>query len=272
MVSSLSSLSIATSLLASSSSQGGFDFTKLYPSTSSGTSSLPPGVALKQAETNEAKQLDQVRKDPQVQRDLARYAKVVAGAKTLNDVLDDPVARQVFLKANGLGDQTDYVGLVKKALASAPSDTTSLANKLSSTNVNWLSTINRYNLNLLGVTSLKLPDSLKQVSDDYVSEKRLDNLDEQMPGLGSAILFKTLAPTLKTPIQILGSALGREVVTTALGIPKQIALQSLEAQSTAITKRLDVSKLQNPAFVDNLIQRYLIENNSSSNSSAGLYA
>ncbi len=110
------------------------------------------------------------------------------------------------------------------------------------------------------------------MSDDYVSEKRLDNLDEQMPGLDSAILFKTLAPTLKTPIQILGSALGREVVTTALGIPKQIALQSLEAQSTAITKRLDVSKLQNPAFVDNLIQRYLIENNSSSNSSAGLYA
>ncbi|MBI1360606.1 MAG: DUF1217 domain-containing protein [Alphaproteobacteria bacterium] len=272
MVASLSSLSIATSLLASSASQTGFDFTKLYPTNGSGTSSLPPAVALQQAEDNESKQLDQVRKDPQVQKDLARYAKVVAGAKTLDDVLDDPVARQVFLKANGLGDQVDYVGLAKKALASDPSDTTSLANKLSSTNGNWLSTINRYNLNLLGVTSLRLPDSLQQVSDDYVSEKRLDNLDNQLPGLGSAILFKALAPTLTSPLQILGSALGREVVTTALGLPKEIAIQSLEAQEKAISQRLDVTKLQNPAFVDNLIQRYLIENNSSSSSSTGLYA
>src|SRR5258708_7292096 len=108
MVSSLS-LSLVSTLFSSSSS-GGFDVSQLYSSGSAATS-LPPSVALKQAETNETKQLDQVRKDPQVQKDLARYAKVVSTAKTLNDVLDDPVARKVFLKANGLGDQVDYVGL-----------------------------------------------------------------------------------------------------------------------------------------------------------------
>jgi hypothetical protein len=86
-------------------------------------------------------------------------------------------------------------------------------------------------------------------------------LDEQLPGLGSAILFKKIAKDLDTPIKILGSALGREVVTTALGLPKQIALQSLEAQEKAITQRMDAKKLKQPAFVDKLVQRYLIQLN-----------
>ncbi|MEP7210564.1 MAG: DUF1217 domain-containing protein [Alphaproteobacteria bacterium] len=360
MVSSLS-LSIVSTLFPSSSSTGGIDISSLYSSGSSATSSLPPSVALKVAETNEDKQLADVNKEPEVQRDLARYAKVLASAKTLDDVLDDPVARKVFLKANGLGDQVDFVGLAKKALASDPADPDSLANKLSSTNANWLATVKRFDLANSGIDQLRPNNSgftgdwnvtvnrngapvqtnlvitnstktgyqatingvsapvqvsgdtvtinfayrdsaatihttkltgkvgkdgslsgaqfddsnavgkwsaapasagaIKQVSDDYVSEIRLDNLDEQTPGLGSAILFKQIAPTLKTPIAILGSALGREIVVTALGLPKEIALQSLEAQSAAITKRLDVSKLQDPEFVDKLAQRYLLQLN-----------
>ena len=261
MVSSIS-LSLATTLFASSaSSSGGFDVTQLYSTGASATSSLPPGVVLKQAETNETKQLADVKKDPQVQKDLARYAKVVSTAKTLNDVLDDPVARKVFMKANGLGDQTDYVGLAKKALASDPTDTTSLAKKLSSVNGNWLDTVKRFDFKRLGVTALRLTGAVDKVSNDYVSEIRLDNLDKETPGLGSAILFKTVAPTLDTPLKILGSALGREVVVTALGLPKEIALQSLDAQSKAITQRLDITKLKDPAFVDQLVQRYLLRIN-----------
>lgn len=259
MISNLSPSLVAA--LFGSASSGGFDVARLYSSGSSGTAALSPSVALQQAETNETRQLEQVRKDPRVQKDLARYAKVVSTAKTLDAVLDDPVARKVFLKANGLGDQVDYVGLVKKALASDPGDPASLANKLSGVNGNWLDTVKRYDFASLGVTALRLNGVGDQISSDYIAEIRLDNLDAQTPGLGSAILFKKIAPTLKTPIQILGSALGREVVVTALGLPKQIALQSLEAQSRAIIQRLDVAKLQKPAFVDQLVQRYLIQLN-----------
>ena len=60
----------------------------------------------------------QIAKDPIVKKELERYAKVVKEAKTIDEVLDDPVARRVFLKANGLGDQADAVALAKKALTS----------------------------------------------------------------------------------------------------------------------------------------------------------
>jgi len=99
------------------------------------------------------------------------------------------------------------------------------------------------------------------VKDDYVAEVRLDTLDDQIPGLGSAVLFKKIAASLDTPVKILGSALGREVVTTALGLVRQVAVQSLEAQEKAITQRLDPKKLKDPEFVDRLVQRYLIQLN-----------
>jgi hypothetical protein len=52
----------------------------------------------------------------------------------------------------------------------------------------------------------------------------------------------------------------REVVTVALGIPKQIAFQPLQAQEKSISSRLDITKFQDPKFVENFVQRYLIAN------------
>ena len=262
MASSISGLSIALSQMRTPS--GGFDFSVLAKGGGSSGGLFNIGsakVALDNAEKNEAKQIEQIGKDPIVKKDLARYAKVVKEAKTIDDVLDDPVARRVFLKANGLGDQVDAVALAKKALSSDLGDEKALAYRLASVNGNWLETAKKYDFHTFGIALLKLNISTEEVSKNYLGEKRLDMLDQQMPGLGSAILFKKIAADLDTPIKILGSALGREVITTALGLPKQMAVQSLEAQSKAITQRLDPKKLKKPEFVDQLIQRYLIQLN-----------
>lgn len=246
--------------------QGGFDFSFLAQGSaaSGGAQIFNAGnvhVALAQAEANEEKQLEQIRKDPTVQKDLERYAKVVAEADTLDEVLDDPIARRVFLKAFGLGDQVDFVGLAKKALASDPADESSLANRLSSINGGWLDVATKFNFSLFGLLELKTETSIAEVTENYVAERRLDQLDEQLPGLGSAMLFKLVAADFDETVKILGSALGREVVTTALGLPQEIALQSINAQEKAINARLDVTKLQDPEFVDRLVQRYLLQLN-----------
>jgi hypothetical protein len=263
MASSISSLSIALSQMRTPA--GGFDFSILTSKGgSSGGGLFSVGsvkVALENAEKNEAKQREQIAKDPMVKKDLARYAKVVKEAKTLDDVLNDPVARRVFLKANGLGDQADAVALAKKALSSDLGDSSSLAYRLSGVNGGWLDTAKKYDFHTFGIGLLKTSIMTEEVAGNYVGEMRLDMLDEQLPGLGSAILFKSVAADLDTPIKILGSALGREVITTALGLPKQMAIQSLEAQAKAITQRLDPKKLKQPEFVDQLVQRYLIQLN-----------
>ena len=262
---SIAKLNIALSLMPRST--GGFDFSVLAGGASSGGVAFNAGsvqVALSNAEKNEEKQREQIGEDPIVKKELERYARVVKEAETIEDVLDDPVARRVFLKANGLGDQADAVALAKKALTSDLGDEGSLAYRLASINSNWLSTAQKYSFKTFGLSLMKLNISIEEIAENYVGEKRLDMLDEQLPGLGQALLFKKVAADLDTPIKILGSALGREVVTTALGLPKQIALQSLQAQEKAIIQRLDAKKLKEPEFVDKLVQRYLIQLNGGS--------
>lgn len=247
--------------LFTSASAGGFDFSSLYASQA--TTSVSVGgvaTALAQAEKNETSQLASIAKQADVKRDIERYTKVVKDAKTLDDVLDDPIARKVFMTANGLKDQINNIGLAKRALNSDGSAGTAAA-QLSAYNNAWVEAVKAWPTKTLGVEILKTGDAIKTITDDFVAEKRLDMLDQQMPGLGTAILFKTVAKNLDTPVKILGSALGREVVTTALGIPKQVAIQSLEAQSKAITQRMDPKKLQSDIYVDRLVQRYLINLN-----------
>ncbi len=362
MVQSLS-LSLVSMLMPRPSS--GFDFSTLYSGSANGGAPVNVGTianALSQADKNEPKQLAQMAQSPEVQRDLARYERVLSEAKTFEEVLDDPVARTVLMKAYGLGDQVNYIGLAKRALMSDPNDPNSVANKLASVNTAWLDFAKAFNIPKNGLDALypqqdgfaakwrvsieragKTEDvyleitkvrsryeakvdgvavpvtiekgvmsvnylwrdakddvvftslqgkidrngvtlsgsqshngvaaskpwtaelfnagAVKEVSDNYVAEKRLDMLDQQMPGLGSAVLFKRVAATLDTPMKILGNAFGREVVTTAFGIPKQIALQSLQAQEKALLQRMDPAKLKNAAFAEAVAQRYLIQLN-----------
>jgi len=360
---SISNAQVALSLFPTST--GSIDYASLYSGSSSSSGGAYDAstvhVAISQAEKNEAKQLAQVAKDPIVQRELDRYERVAAKAKSIDDILDDPVARTVLLKANGLGDQVDNIGLARKALMSDPGDPDSLARKLSSVNGAWLTFAQNYNLaengldrlypqmngvagkwnvtiqregkaleaeleitkydrttwqatvdgkpvgiqvsaagevtidmlweddaddlhttrltgtlGKAGLTGRQIEDgydtnswsaepywagAVNEVRENYIAEKRLDMLDQQLPGLGTALLFKQTASTFTDPIKILGSKLGREVVTTALGIPKEIAIQSLFAQEKAITSRLKISNLQNPDFVDKFAQRYLLAYN-----------
>lgn len=354
-------LSVVGMLFGASSGSGGSALSMLTAGGgSSGVATASAGSiksALVNAEKNEAKQLDQTAKDPQVQRDLARYEKVVKSASSLDDVLDDPVARRVFMTANGLKAFADYTGMAKKVLASDPTDGSSQAARLASINGAWYDAVQTYNIARFGIDrlsprmdgmagrwrieleregapieamlevkrvagawtaqvdgvdvpitvdgeSIKLDllwrdradelrtstltgtldkgiltgtlvndgstetsdwsaapyfaDAIEDVSRNYIAEKRLDMLDQQLPGLGSAVLFKQVASTLDDAVDILGSPLGREVITTAFNIPKQIAIQSMVAQEKAITQRMNPAKLQDPDFVDVIAQRYLL--------------
>ena len=99
------SLSTVSMLFGSSQSSGGVDFSFITRGASGVSTMADPGstkAALSNAAKNEARQLADVAKDPQVVKDLARYEKVLKNAGSIDDVLNDPVARKVLMTASGL--------------------------------------------------------------------------------------------------------------------------------------------------------------------------
>lgn len=222
-----------------------------------------PIAVLESAEKNSAEQIARKAQEPSIQRDIGAFMDGVAEAETVEDLFNNPKVMKVLLTANGLEEFANYKALYTKALTSDPTSADGLAVKLSSSNAAWLNTAKTYKFFEKGLEILQDPVTLAAVADGYAEVRWRESLDASAPGVSAALSFKDMAVTLDTPFKILGNAVAREVVTTALGLPEEIAYQSLEAQSLAVTKRLDLEKLKNPDFVDMFARRYLIMLNSS---------
>ena len=257
--------SASLSLLPSSSGSSGSLLGALY-GTGATTGTTNPVVALKTALATETKGVAAAAVVPQTKREIAAFRAAVAAAKTPAELLANADARKVLLTANGLGSQADYAGLVSKALLSDTTKTGNLASKL--TNTQWLATAKAYDFANKGLSVLQDTAAIDSIANGYAEVKWREGLDQSTPGLSSAIDFRSRASKITSALGVLGDSTLREVVTTALGIPKQIAYQSLEAQQAAINSRLDIGKFKDPSFVEQFTRRYLIAAAAAANASS----
>jgi hypothetical protein len=261
---SISDGTTALSLLQSAaSSSGSTSLISIINGGGSGPSG-DPVANLIQAENNQTKDVAQQENDPTTKNEIAHFESVAKSATSLQQLLSDPIAAKVFLTANGLGDQVQYTALAVKALSSDTTQTGNFASTLP--NPAWVTTAQAYSFNTQGLSVLQTPSSLSAIATNYATVVWETSLDQSTPGLSAALDFRSRASQFTTADQILGDANVRAVVTGALGIPEQIAYQPLEAQEKAITDHLDISKLQDPKFVENLAREYLLQNASSTSS------
>lgn len=221
------------------------------------TSNGDPISALIQAEANQTKSVAAEAAQPDVARATAAFTKAVTGAKSVSDLLADPAALNVLLTASGLADQTGSTALAAKALTSDTTKTDSLVNKL--TDTRWKTVAQTYDFFHKGLSVIQQPKVIATITQGYAEQLWRQSLDKTTPGLSEALTFRAKASGVTSVDQILGDATLRKVVTTALGVPEQIAFQEIGAQETAISSRLDVKQLQDPEFVETFTRRYLIE-------------
>jgi hypothetical protein len=242
-------------------------FSALYASSGSAVSSPASALqALAQAENSQLSDIASTAAQPQTARDIAAFIAGVNSAKSVSAALSNPAVLKVLLTANGLGDQIGYTALAQQALTSNLADSSSLANSLPDTS--WKSAAQTYQFATAGLSVLKQPSVLQTVAIAYAEVQWRDSLDAANPGLSNALTFRSQAASITSVDQILGDPVMRDVVTTALGLPLEIAVQPLEAQEKAITSQLDISQFKSPKFVEQFIQRYLVAEAANATSSA----
>jgi hypothetical protein len=267
------SLSYLTALFGSStstSSAGSSLLSTIYgtgSSTSSSASAQDAVQALQSAEKNQTQDVRATAAEPQVKVAIAAFTKAVQSATSVKQLLSNPAVMNVLLTAYGMSDQIGYTALATKALTSNLGDPKSLANTLSDTR--WKTLAETYNFNMNGLSSIRSSAAIASIASAYATATWQTNEDSVTPGLSNALTFRSEASSFRSVDQILGNVTMRTVVTTALGIPVQIAFQPLEAQEKAISSRLDVAKFQDPKFVESFAQRYLIANSGTTAASSG---
>lgn len=110
----------------------------------------------------------------------------------------------------------------------------------------------------LRLGSLSDPKMLEILTNGFTKYEYRTGLSETNPGMANAVYFTESAKTVKTVYDILGNGAMRRVVLGALGLPDQIAIQPIETQARAVTSRLKLADLQDPAKVRAIAERYLM--------------
>ncbi|MDE2516825.1 MAG: DUF1217 domain-containing protein [Rhodospirillales bacterium] len=233
---------------------------------STGIGGGDPVTALQIAQQNQTQDIAAEAKTPSVQMAISQFTAAVQKASSVQQLLANPTVMQVLLTANGLSDQIPYTALATQALTSNLNDPNSLANVISDTR--WKPVAQTYQFAAQGLAVIQNPKVIQTIANGYAEVTWRQSLDQTTPGLSEALTFKAEASTITSVDQILGDPILRSVVTTALGIPQQIAFQDLGAQQQAITSRLDISQFKDPNFVNRFTDRYLIAAGQASSSSA----
>ncbi len=215
-----------------------------------------PITDLKLAQANRTTAVAREAKQPQVARDLAAFQAGIAQARTIDGALTNPNVMKVLLTASNLASYIQYPALARKALLSDPSSSTALVNQLG--NSALVNAAKTYNFAKNGLAALQNPQVVSTLSSAYAEVMWRQSLDAATPGLSNALTFLTQAKSITSVDAILSDPTNRTVVLTALGIPEQIAFQSLTTQEQAVASRVHISDFQKPAYVTGLTNQYLL--------------
>jgi len=261
-----SSLSYLTTLYSNSFGGGSSLLDTIYGIGGSPAGSTDPVQALQSAEQNQTQDVKVTAAQPMVKASIAAFTQAVSSAKSMTQLLANPQFMNVLLTANGMSDQIGYTALATKALTSNLGDPKSLANQL--TDTRWKTLAQTYNFSSTGLATFQNPATIASIASAYATATWQTSQDQVTPGLTNALAFKAQASTISSVDQILGNPTMRAVITTTLGIPQEIAFQSLNAQEKAISSRIDITQFKSPSFVESFVQRYLIANAANTSSSA----
>jgi Protein of unknown function (DUF1217) len=253
-----SSLSYLTNLYSDAFGAGSSLLDTIYGIGGSSAAPVNPVTALASAEKNQTQDVALTALQPMVKSAVAQFTQAVTSAKSMTQLFANPAFMNVLLTANGMSDQIGYTALATKALTSNLSDPNSLANVL--TDTRWKTLAQNYDFSSTALASFQKPATIAAIAAAYTTDTWETNQDSVTPGLSNALAFKAQASTITSVDQILGNPMMRSVVTTTLGIPLQIAFQSINAQEQSISTRVDVSKFKDPKFVATFVQQYLIAN------------
>lgn len=228
----------------------------LYGSGTGGVGGTDPVQALTNAAQMQTQEVTLTSQQPAVARAISQFESAVKSATSPAQLLANPDVMNVLLTASGMSDQIGFTALATQALLSNPADPNALVNQLSDTR--WLTVNQTYNFATQGLSVIQTPSVLATIANGYAEQTWYQSLDATTPGLSEALNFIAQAPSVTSVSQILGNQTMFDVVTTALGIPQQIVFQDQQAQTQAIGAQLDVTRLQDPKYVQSLADQYMI--------------
>ncbi|WP_319004879.1 DUF1217 domain-containing protein [Microvirga lenta] len=202
------------------------------------------------------KSLERTGSNPIVARDTKYYLENIGKVKTVDEFVGNHRLYSYAMKASGLEDMIYAKAFMKKVLNEGIDNNESFANRLSDKRYKEFATV--FNFARYGELATTFTAAKQGTVDNYIRQSLEKNAGEDDQGVRLALYFARKASEIKNPFDILADPALLQVVQTALGIPKEASLGSIDAQAAMIKHRLDIETLKDPKQVDRFLKRFTI--------------
>jgi hypothetical protein len=202
--------------------------------------SVPALASFKQLVKTRDTQLDVFARQATMTKDVAYLRAQLPKIANPEELVKSRKLLTIITSAFGLDGEEQFPGRVRKVLESDLKDPRSFANRTVDPRYKQLAEAFKF----AQFGDFYFKNNLGDIANRYVRNEFEKSLGQKNPALREAAYFLRTIGDVKDTYQILGDKVLRSVVTTALGLPANIAVQSIETQKRLIEARLDITKFQ----------------------------
>ena len=208
--------------------------------TSGGTPNLSALNRFRQINKNEVKLRENYFNRKDVQQSIETFRTKVSKMEDIDDLIKDRKSLQFLLSSFDLDSEINNAGKIKAILKSDVDNQNSFANRLNDKRFAELAKF--VNLNERGLTNLTTASSQQTLIDKFLQNTFEKDVSGQNPDIAKAFHFLRNINDVSTTASLLGTLQLREIVTTTLRLPQEIARQSIEKQISMVEAKFDIEK------------------------------
>lgn len=209
---------------------------------------------LKSITNNMTRSIEVVAKTPPVERETEYYLSKIGDIKSVDEFMADRRIYSYALRAFGMSDMVPSRALVRKVLSEGIDDRKSLANSLADSRFREF--VEVFNFARNGSATTAFSRTQQGTVDRFLRQTLEENAGTTNEGVRLALYFQRKAPTISSVYQILADRALYKVVETALSLPSALPAAGIEKQAAAISRKLDISSLKDPAKLGVFITRF----------------
>lgn len=219
---------------------------------------MSSSLALTLLDATESQVKTQIQNDPATARAIANFQKEAGSITSAKDFVNNYDVYSFVMGAFGLQDLMFGKAMVQQILESDSTQPGSLVNQMADSRITDL-------YNTLGFTgggtanaNLSSADWQNAMIQRYVDQQYISGEADQNATVGTALTFRQEAPNVQTWYDILKNQDMTTFMYTVLGMPQSMASMDLTQQVAILSKKFDITTLQDPTVVSNLVKKYAI--------------
>ncbi|WP_102223663.1 DUF1217 domain-containing protein [Acidimangrovimonas sediminis] len=220
-----------------------------------GMSSL---LALKLLDSTESTEKTLIRSTPSTAKAIEKFKDAASSITSAKDFVSNYDVYSFVMQAFDLKDQMFGKAMVQKILESDSSQSGALVNQMTDPRFTELYKSLGFTDGGTANTTFSNSDWQDQIVQRFVDQSYINDEADQNATVGAALEFRQKAPEVSSWYDILKDADMGKFMRTVLNIPDGVVNQDLDSQVALFEKKYDITKLQDPAEVEKLVQKYVI--------------